>query len=267
MSKLGLPMRLPVGGQNRTAGIVLSVMVMGAGVAIAATPAQAEEPAAPPPTAASAPAHTSDPLEPINRVTSSFNRLIRAAFVDPIIDWYQEITPKPVQNAVSNAASNLTEPITAVSSLLQGDTENAATSTKRFFINTTVGLGGTSDKAREMGLEQRREDLGQAAGAGGAGGGVHLVLPIIGPSNLCDAVGDIATFAVNPLSPAVSATQAGAEYADRQEAIQAIGRGSADPYIAEREAYEQNRRFLIRNGEVTADSLPEIPDEDDEPGR
>jgi len=61
--------------------------------------------------------------------------------------------------------SNLGEPITAVSSLLQGDTENAGTATKRFLINTTVGLEGTSDPATDMGLEQREEDLSQAFGA------------------------------------------------------------------------------------------------------
>jgi phospholipid-binding lipoprotein MlaA len=89
--------------------------------------------------------------------------------------------------------------VTAVSSLLQGDSDNAATATKRFIINTTVGLGGTSDPAAEMGLEQRKEDLGQAFGANGVAPGPHLVLPIIGPSNIRDVTGDALTALVNPL--------------------------------------------------------------------
>ena len=76
-----------------------------------------------------------DPLESLNRVTSGFNAGVRGLIIDPIVDGYQAVTPEPVQKAVSNAVSNISEPVTAVSSLLQGDTENAGTATKRFFIN------------------------------------------------------------------------------------------------------------------------------------
>ena len=147
----------------------------------------------------------SDPFESINRVTSGFNAAVRGAIIDPLVDGYQAVTPQPVQEAVSNAVSNISEPVTAVSSLLQGDTDNAGTATQRFIINTTVGLGGTSDPATDMGLEQREEDLGQAFGASGMAPGPHLVLPIIGPTNMRDAAGDVLTTLVNPLPLAAKA--------------------------------------------------------------
>ena len=132
----------------------------------------------------------SDPFESINRVISGFNAIFRGTIIDPLVDGYQAVAPQPLQEAVSNVVSNISEPVTAVSSLLQGDSENAATATKRFFINTTIRLGGTADPATDMGPEQRKEDLGQAFGANGVAPGPHLVLPIIGPTNFKDVTGD-----------------------------------------------------------------------------
>ena len=59
-----------------------------------------------------------DPLESLNRFTSGFNSFLRKGFVDPMVDLYQYVTPDPLENAISNAASNLSEPITIGSSLL-----------------------------------------------------------------------------------------------------------------------------------------------------
>lgn len=197
-----------------------------------------------------------DPLEGLNRVTSSFNRVLRRFVIDPVIDGYQAITPDEVQEGVSNVVSNLTEPLTAASSLLQGDIDNAGTATGRFLVNTTVGIGGIRDEATGLGMEQRREDIGQALGAHGIPAGPHIVLPVIGPTNLRDAPGDIA---IGLLSPAPLAAHAGAgaiEYSGNQDTIKGLSDNVLDPYIAERDAYEQRRDYLIHNGEKVP--LPEI---------
>lgn len=197
-----------------------------------------------------------DPLEGLNRFTSSFNRALRDTVIDPLVDGYQYVTPLEVQRGVVNVFSNLSEPITAVSSLLQGDVDNASTSTKRFLINTTLGLGGTSDHATGMGLEQRREDLGQAFGANGVAPGPHIVLPILGPSNLRDATGDILTGFASPLPLAVHAADGGVRYSDHQDDVHAITAGSMDPYVTEREAYEQHRGYLVTNGSDAERNFP-----------
>lgn len=191
-----------------------------------------------------------DPLETLNRFTSGFNSFLRKGFVDPAVDLYQFVTPDPLENAISNAASNLSEPITAGSSLLQGDTENAGNATKRFLINSTVGLGGLGDPATEMGIEARREDLGQAFGAHGVGPGPHIVLPLLGPSNLRDLAGDIPVMLLNPLPLAGTAAKGAVEYSDNQDTYKAIGENSIDAYVTEREAYEQNRAYEVNNGIV-----------------
>lgn len=201
-----------------------------------------------------------DPLEPINRFTSGFNRAVRGAILDPLVDGYQYVTPQPVQNSVSNFFSNLTEPVTAVSSLLQGDAENAENATGRFFVNTTIGFAGLSDPATDMGMAQRREDLGQAMAVNGVEPGPHIVLPILGPSNFRDATGDILTGLASPLPLAVQAAGNGVSYSTYQDDIQALERGSVDPYVTERESYAQNRQYQVDNGQGPAGDFPALAD-------
>ncbi|MGJ3260813.1 MAG: MlaA family lipoprotein [Rhodospirillales bacterium] len=202
-----------------------------------------------------------DPLEPVNRLTSGFNRAVRGAILDPLVDGYQYVTPAPMQSSVSSFFSNLTEPVTAVSSLLQGDTENAQNATGRFFINTTIGVAGLSDPATDMGMAQRREDLGQAMAANGMDTGPHIVLPILGPSNFRDATGDILTGLASPVPLAVQAGGGAVTYSTYQEDIHAMERGSVDPYVTEREAYEQNRVFEVNNGATDTGNFPTLADE------
>jgi phospholipid-binding lipoprotein MlaA len=193
-----------------------------------------------------------DPLEPINRVTSEFNSLFRGLILDPLVDGYKAVTPEGVQQAISNAAANLSEPITAVSSFLQGDTDNAGNATKRFLVNSTLGVGGLNDPAKDMGIESRQEDLGQAFGANGMEPGPHIVLPILGPSNLRDATGDVLTTLANPLPFVGKAAQGTVTYSDNQESIKSATNKSMDPYTTEKTLYEQHRQWEVTNGATSA---------------
>ena len=86
--------------------------------------------------------------------------MVKLFVLQPVVGLYKGATPEEVQGAISNAASNLSEPITAGVSQLQGDTKNAGAATKQFLINSKIGLGGIQDKATEMGIEARQGDLG-----------------------------------------------------------------------------------------------------------
>lgn len=241
-------------------------LLAGLGLFVVAQTAVAGENPPPPsgePKAAEESQAVDDPLEPLNRFTSSFNSVVRGVVIDPLVDGYQAVMPEPVQEAVSNVVSNISEPLTIGSSLLQGDTENASTAAKRFIINTTVGLGGTQDPATEMGLEQRKEDLGQAFGSGGMAPGPHIVLPIIGPSNLRDAAGDVITAVVNPLPLAAKAASSGVNYSNNQDDIKSLSAGALDPYVVERDSYEQNRRYEVNNGVVPLMDFPQFAEDEE----
>ncbi|MBI3113336.1 MAG: VacJ family lipoprotein [Rhodospirillales bacterium] len=241
---------------------LLSLIGFGAGVLL--QPAAADDKTTPTKAlqAATGEPGVNDPLEPINRITSGFNAVVRDAVLNPLVDGYKAVTPQPVQSAISNAVSNISEPVTVGSSLLQGDTENAATATKRFIINSTIGLGGTSDPATDMGLKQHKKDFGQALGAGGVEPGPHVVLPILGPSNLRDATGDAITALVNPLPLAAKAASSGVSYSNNKDEIKALTSGALDPYVVERDAYEQNRRYEVNNGVVPLVDLPIMVEDD-----
>ena len=75
------------------------------------------------------------------------------------------------------------------------------------------------------------------------------MLPIIGPSNFRDAAGDIAMFFVNPLPIAASVAGGGVEYSGKQDTIKSISDDAVDAYVAERDSYEQNRQYVVNNGE------------------
>ena len=208
-----------------------------------------------------------DPLEGYNRFMHGFNKVLRDTIIDPLVDGYQAITPDPLEKAISNAAKNLNEPITAGSSLLQGDTDNAKKATQRFLINSTAGLGGTQDVAKdEYGIKSRDEDLGQAAGKGGAEAGAHIVLPVLGPSNTRDALGTAATAIINPIGAIGSAAKGAVEYSDRQDTVKDVSKGALDPYVVERDAYEQHRDYQIRNAAPPAKDQ-DFPGLNEEPAK
>ena len=60
----------------------------------------------------------------------------------------------------------------------------------RFLINSTVGVGGLRDCAKEcFGINGRDADFGQTLGKYGVGFGFYIVWPLLGPSSPRDTVG------------------------------------------------------------------------------
>ena len=230
-----------------------ALLSAGAGTVLAEEEIQAPE---------SAEQGVNDPLEGINRVTSGFNRIFRKVVADPLISTYKAITPDPVEQGIANFARNLTEPVTAASSLLQGDTDNASKAIGRFVVNTTAGMGGISDTASDLNIQETQEDLGQAAGSHGVEGGAHIVLPILGPTNLRDITGDVLTTLANPLHTAVTVANTGTNYAENRDELEALTKDSVDPYIIERDAYEQNRVYKVNNGQAQLIDIPNFENDE-----
>lgn len=83
------------------------------------------------------------------------------------------------------------EPISVVSGLIAGDLSTAWHHARRFTINTTVGLGGVIDRAAERGLAPGMADLGLALCRRGVPPGPFVVVPVLGPRTLRDAVADL----------------------------------------------------------------------------
>jgi phospholipid-binding lipoprotein MlaA len=187
----------------------------------------------------------SDPLEFINRPIAAVNRLLREGIIDPVVKIYKFVTPDVAEMALSNAARNLSEPFSILGAVVAGDIEGAKLSSSRFLVNTTLGVAGLADVATEAGLQYCREDIGQGLAKRGVEPGTHVVLPILGPTNLRDLPGDLVEVLITPLPPGVTVAQASVEYAEKQESVEKLTEGSVDKYVTEREAYEQHRLYQV----------------------
>jgi len=141
----------------------------------------------------------SDPFESYNRLMTTFNDKLYINVLDPTARAYANVVPENARVGISNFFDNITFPIRFINNILQFKFDYAAEETGRFLINSTVGVLGFMDIAKDYNLSQRDEDFGQTLAYYGFGGGAHIVLPLYGPSNVRDIVGLVADGYVSPL--------------------------------------------------------------------
>jgi phospholipid-binding lipoprotein MlaA len=207
-----------------------------------------------------------DPIESFNRQVFEFNDVVDRAVLKPVAQAY-EYLPEPVRDCFSNIFSNFREPSNAVNNLLQGKPVDAASDTCRFVINSTIGLLGCFDPARQIGLEKHNEDAGQTLAVWGVGNGPYLVLPILGATTVRDAIGFFAVeayldpnFYINnvPLRNWIVGVRIVNQRAELLQADDLISGAALDKYRFIRDGYLQRRQNLVHDGAPPpdADSQP-----------
>ncbi|MCK8784848.1 MlaA family lipoprotein [Roseomonas sp. NAR14] len=145
-----------------------------------------------------------DPFERINRGVLDFNLALTDHLFGPIADAYRVVVPTYVRTRLRNFLRNLGEPIIFANNVLQGRFLDAGHTTMRFFLNTTAGIGGLYDIAGPSGIARRTGDFGQTLYRYGVPSGPYLMLPVLGPSQVRDAVGDGVDALMNPISIAIN---------------------------------------------------------------
>lgn len=207
---------------------------------------------------------TNDPLEPLNRGSYFVHQAADTLVLRPAAEIYRVLLPPELRRGVRNVLANLRTPVILLNDLLQGDTYRAATTTGRFLVNTTVGIGGLFDVATGRGLPAHSEDFGQTLAVWGMGEGPYLFIPVLGPSNPRDLTGFAVDFASSPFTwitgetgEAVQITRTGLTALDTREGLietlDEVERTSLDPYATLRSAYRQRRNAQIENkGEAPA---------------
>lgn len=202
------------------------------------------------------PGNPRDPLEAMNRGIYHFNDGVDHLLVKPAAEIYRGVVPQLVRTGVSNFFSNLGDVIVALNNLLQGKLAAAASDFGRIAVNTTVGVLGFIDVATELGLEKHNEDFGQTLGYWGLPDGPYLVLPILGPSSLRDAVGLIGDWKASPVTYVDPNRDRNALYGlwflsrrtELLETSKILETAALDPYEFVRDAYLQRRRNLVHDG-------------------
>ncbi len=197
-----------------------------------------------------------DPLEPINRVFFQFNDKLYFWFLKPLATGYEKIVPRVIRIGIRDFFSNLSMPVRAVNCLLQGRVEDFGDEVARFFINSSVGMLGFMDPAKQaLNIKKHDEDLGQTLGSLGFGPGLFINWPILGPSTLRDTIGSLGDSFLNPVNYSIDTTKynlAVKGYEEVNETSLRLGdyeslkKAAIDPYISVREAYHQYRLNKIR---------------------
>lgn len=196
-----------------------------------------------------------DPLEPLNRKIHSFNMAADRAVLRPVARGYRKVVPAPVRRSVTNFFSNLRTPGSALNNFLQGKPKRGFSELGRFLFNSTLGIGGLFDVAGRSGLERYDENFAETLSVWGVPDGPYVVLPFWGPNMMSDAVAlpmdyysDVWTYYDNS---SVRDKVWGLRLIDlryRVLAADAILEDSQDTYVTLREAYRQNRRFRVFDG-------------------
>lgn len=212
---------------------------------------------------------TNDPLEPTNRVLYRVNNGIDTVILRPAAQAYRFAVPARVRTGVHNVLSNLSTPVQLGNDVLSGKPRRAGDTTMRFLINTTVGVLGFFDVAKDWGYPDHDADFGMTLGRYGVGEGPFLFLPVLGPSDPRDALGFGVGIAGDPLTwvgqgAAVTAlgwSRFAVNAVDQRERaldpIDQIKKTALDPYATFRSLYRQHRSAQIE--ELKNDNRATVP--------
>lgn len=211
--------------------------------------------------AGGAPLVAHDPLEPLNRQVFKFNDALDTAIVKPVAIAYRDHTPTPLRQGIGNVFNNLQDSWSVVNNLLQLKTDYAYDSLVRVAINTLLGVGGVVDVASELGIERHTQDFGHTLGVWGVPPGPYLVLPILGPSSMRDALalgvdwqGDpLGQLPNEPVRNAALLLRGLDTRAGLLKATSMLEEAALDRYTFARDAFLQNRRNNIFDGNPPQD--------------
>jgi phospholipid-binding lipoprotein MlaA len=218
-----------------------------------------------------------DPWEGWNRGTQEFNDDLDKAVIKPVAKGYLKVTPKVVNDGITNFFSNLNDIGVTVNDLLQLKMTQGGMDASRFLINTTAGVAGFIDVAKMIDLPKHNEDFGQTLGFWGVPSGNYLVVPFMGASSPREVVGAVGDALLNPLTytfafagggAAVSAINAGAKTVDvadtRADLIpteKIVDEASVDRYSFIKNAYQQRREYLLHDGKIPEEDELQLEDE------
>ena len=197
-----------------------------------------------------------DPWEPFNEKMFSFNYNMDKYVLKPVAKGYNFVMPDRAQQMIDSGFDNLLVVQRVVNNLLQWRPKGAGAEVGRFLINSTLGIGGLFDIAKqEFGLQKTRVDFGQTLGIWGLKPGPFLVLPLLPPLTVRDGIGTAVDGAMDPLSyvlPFIWARlgmKIGNTINDRSlnlDLYQGFEETTVDLYSAVRNGYLQRRENMIK---------------------
>lgn len=204
-----------------------------------------------------------DPFEKYNRVMFRVNMGLTDTVFEPVVNVYDKSFPSFIRSGIHNFFSNIQMFPTIGNDLLQANFRWAGRDCMRLILNSSLGGLGFVDVASSVGLYSRQQSFGLTLGKWGVNDTPYVVLPILGPSSVRGTVGLVPDFFMSPINylPAnryywglktVEYIQIGSEVLPK---VRFITDNSLDPYVAMRNAYIQNRHYLLEQVKEEKESL------------
>jgi phospholipid-binding lipoprotein MlaA len=204
-----------------------------------------------------------DRLEAFNQAMLTFNLKADDWALHPIATKWAYVMPQPARASVGRFFKNVGVIPRFANDLLQLQFKQGGIEVARFGINSTMGIAGLFDPADKwFGLKQQDNDFGLTMAKYGVSEGPYIVLPLLGPSTVRDALGGFADGAMNPVNYVVSgalpyevAAKAFAAVNTRSENLDKfddVDRYSIDLYGAIQDEYlerRQQQEDRVRSGE------------------
>ena len=207
-----------------------------------------------------------DPLEPMNRAFFNFNRVLDGILLKPMAIGYDSLLPHPAKEGVGNFIDNISAPLGVINYCLQGEGQRSFETFSRFLINTTFGIFGLVDVAKEIGIPSQPATFNQTLATWGVETGPYLMVPFVGPSSFRGTYGMVADWFLNPLYYiAHNKHRQGNRYGQQVyllyalygldvinrrskliDALNDIEKNSLDPYVTIRNIYFQKQAEMER---------------------
>lgn len=195
-----------------------------------------------------------DPYEKYNRKVFRFNMDLNEAVLKPVVNTYDTVLPSPVRDGVHNFFGNVMMIPAIGNDALQANFRYMFRDIGRFAINTTFGLFGLVDVASSIGLQPRTQSFGLTLAKWGIRRSPYVMIPLLGPSTVRGTFGLVGDYYANPITyvrpdrnyfivRGVQLVQNASDVLPHEELIQSF---AIDPYVAVRNAYLQNRNYLVK---------------------
>lgn len=219
-----------------------------------------QSPQTPPPPA-------SDPYQGFNQSMFRFNDHVYTYVSHPLNTAYTTVTPKVARTGVANVFRNIGTIPDMANDALQGNWRYFVKDTLRLLLNTTLGLFGLFDVASPSGLPLHQQGFTYTLAKWGYDQSNYLVLPFFGPSTVSGALSILPDYLMSPINHNLNEGKwkwpiAGLFFlnlnAQGVPRYEFLKKNALDPYSAMRDAYLQNRAFVIQqiktDGASTADN-------------
>lgn len=196
-----------------------------------------------------------DPIESINRPLWTFTwEYVDKYVARPGSMFYAKVMPKFLRTGLYNISQHFNEPSTIVNQLLVLNFDEAAKTSGRFLLNSTIGLLGFYDPASDFGWTRNEKEFGEVLGRYGVSDGPYFIVPGIKPTTVREEVGSyvdtyygpytLLTFWPKLARWAVEGMEKRIALVEQEDMLYE----SVDSYEFVKNAYFQNMRYRVYDG-------------------